>query len=64
MLGREFVAFRIKTGEMSILGAFFPHFGAHLGHGGTKNREGKCTNTIAFKYLITTKNEIIMPWIQ
>ena len=32
--GQELVAFRSETGELSIMDAFCPHLGAHLGYGG------------------------------
>ena len=32
--GRELVAFRGESGEVSVLDAFCPHLGAHLGYGG------------------------------
>lgn len=32
--GRDLVMFRTKDGEVSVLDAFCPHLGAHLGHGG------------------------------
>lgn len=34
-LGRELVAFRDASGAVAVLDAVCPHFGAHLGHGGT-----------------------------
>jgi nitrite reductase/ring-hydroxylating ferredoxin subunit len=34
-LGRELVAFRDARGAVAVLDAVCPHFGAHLGHGGT-----------------------------
>eukprot|EP00924_Labyrinthula_sp_SR-Ha-C_P016907 augustus_masked-scaffold_6-processed-gene-18.53-mRNA-1 protein AED:1.00 eAED:1.00 QI:0/-1/0/0/-1/1/1/0/477 len=39
-LGREFVAFRNKKGEVGVLNAFCPHLGTHLGHGGVINKKG------------------------
>ncbi len=32
--GRELVIWRSEAGELSVLDAFCPHLGAHLGHGG------------------------------
>ncbi len=32
--GRDLVMFRTESGEISVLDAFCPHLGAHLGHGG------------------------------
>ena len=32
--GRDLVMFRTEEGELSVLDAFCPHLGAHLGHGG------------------------------
>ena len=32
--GRELVLFRTEDGEASVLNAYCPHLGAHLGHGG------------------------------
>ncbi|NLY94706.1 MAG: aromatic ring-hydroxylating dioxygenase subunit alpha [Myxococcales bacterium] len=32
--GKDLVAFRTESGEVSVLDAFCPHLGAHLGHGG------------------------------
>ena len=32
--GRELVLFRTETGKASLLDAYCPHLGAHLGHGG------------------------------
>ena len=32
--GKEMVLFRAETGEVSVLDAFCPHLGAHLGYGG------------------------------
>lgn len=34
-MGRELVAFRDASGAVAVLDAVCPHFGAHLGHGGT-----------------------------
>lgn len=34
LLGRELVAFRGEDGAASVLDAYCPHLGAHLGHGG------------------------------
>ncbi|MFT3776187.1 MAG: Rieske 2Fe-2S domain-containing protein [Minicystis sp.] len=34
-MGRELVAFRDAGGAVAVLDAVCPHFGAHLGHGGT-----------------------------
>ena len=31
---KEVVAFRTESGEVSVLDAFCPHLGAHLGEGG------------------------------
>ena len=39
-LGRELVAFRDAGGAVAVIDAVCPHFGAHLGHGGTV--EGGC----------------------
>ncbi|MEM7135375.1 MAG: Rieske 2Fe-2S domain-containing protein [Myxococcota bacterium] len=33
--GTDLVMFRTESGELSVLDAFCPHLGAHLGHGGT-----------------------------
>ncbi|HEY8090143.1 MAG TPA: Rieske 2Fe-2S domain-containing protein [Polyangiaceae bacterium] len=35
VLGREAVAFRDAGGAVALIDALCPHFGAHLGHGGT-----------------------------
>lgn len=35
LAGRELVAFRDASGAVAVLDAVCPHFGAHLGHGGT-----------------------------
>jgi len=35
LMGRELVAFRDASGAVAVLDAVCPHFGAHLGHGGT-----------------------------
>jgi len=32
--GKDLVLFRTESGELSLLDAFCPHLGAHLGHGG------------------------------
>ena len=32
--GKDLVLFRTESGEPTILDAFCPHMGAHLGHGG------------------------------
>lgn len=32
--GKELVLFRTEDGDVALLGAFCPHMGAHLGHGG------------------------------
>src|SRR5690606_7425682 len=32
--GKDLVLFRTESGEISVLDAFSPHLGAHLGHGG------------------------------
>lgn len=34
-MGKELVAFRDERGKVAVLDAVCPHFGAHLGHGGT-----------------------------
>jgi len=34
LFDRELVLFRTASGEAALLGAFCPHLGAHLGHGG------------------------------
>jgi nitrite reductase/ring-hydroxylating ferredoxin subunit len=34
-MGRDLVAFRDTSGQVAVLDAVCPHFGAHLGHGGT-----------------------------
>lgn len=34
-MGRDLVAFRDASGKVAVLDAVCPHFGAHLGHGGT-----------------------------
>lgn len=34
-MGRELVAFRDASGAVAVLDAVCPHFGAHLGHGGS-----------------------------
>jgi nitrite reductase/ring-hydroxylating ferredoxin subunit len=39
-MGRDLVAFRDAGGKVAVLDAVCPHFGAHLGHGGTI--EGGC----------------------
>lgn len=36
---RDYVAYRTDTGRLVIADAFCPHFGAHLGHGGTVSGE-------------------------
>jgi phenylpropionate dioxygenase-like ring-hydroxylating dioxygenase large terminal subunit len=41
--GRHLVAWRDEAGEVHVQGAFCPHLGAHLGHGGTvEGCEIKC----------------------
>ncbi|MGB5809171.1 MAG: Rieske 2Fe-2S domain-containing protein [Polyangiales bacterium] len=41
--GQDLVMFRTEDGELSVLDAFCPHLGAHLGHGGTvKGNEIEC----------------------
>ncbi|MEM8606702.1 MAG: Rieske 2Fe-2S domain-containing protein [Myxococcota bacterium] len=41
--GTDLVMFRTESGELSVLDAFCPHLGAHLGHGGTvKGDEIEC----------------------
>lgn len=41
--GTDLVMFRTEDGELSVLDAFCPHLGAHLGHGGTvKGNEIEC----------------------
>ena len=37
--GKDLVAFRSATGKLSVLDAFCPHLGAHLGHGGKVDGE-------------------------
>lgn len=37
-MGHDLVAFRDASGAVSVLDAVCPHFGAHLGHGGTVER--------------------------
>lgn len=37
--GRELVLFRTEAGQLSLVGAYCPHMGAHLGHGGTVKGE-------------------------
>lgn len=51
-VGREVVLFRTHTGEPSVVDAYCPHLGAHLGQGGTVEGEtircpfhGFCFNT-------------------
>lgn len=58
-MGKEIVLFRTKEGSATVLDAYCPHLGAHLGHGGTVegncircpfhhfefNGEGRCTKT-------------------
>ncbi len=41
--GRDLVLFRTASGEITLLDAFCPHLGAHLGHGGkVKGEEIEC----------------------
>jgi len=41
--GKELVMFRTEGGELSVLDAYCPHLGAHLGHGGkVKGSEIEC----------------------
>ena len=41
--GKDLVAWRSEEGELSVLDAFCPHLGAHLGHGGkVKGGEIEC----------------------
>jgi phenylpropionate dioxygenase-like ring-hydroxylating dioxygenase large terminal subunit len=37
--GQDQVLFRTTNGEVSMLDAYCPHLGAHLGHGGIVNGE-------------------------
>ncbi|MCC6648421.1 MAG: Rieske 2Fe-2S domain-containing protein [Polyangiaceae bacterium] len=37
--GKDLVAFRAASGQLSVLDAFCPHLGAHLGHGGKVDGE-------------------------
>jgi 3-ketosteroid 9alpha-monooxygenase subunit A len=37
--GKDLVAFRTESGAVSVLDAFCPHLGAHLGHGGKVDGE-------------------------
>lgn len=37
--GRELVLFRTASGKASVLNAYCPHLGAHLGHGGVVKGE-------------------------
>jgi len=59
LFGQEVVLFRTESGEAVLMGAYCPHLGAHLGHGGTVegetlrcpfhgfefDRTGECTKT-------------------
>ena len=38
--GRQLVAFRGESGEATVLDAYCPHLGAHLGHGGKVEGDG------------------------
>jgi nitrite reductase/ring-hydroxylating ferredoxin subunit len=38
-MGQEIVVFRTESGRLHALDAYCPHLGAHLGHGGTVERE-------------------------
>src|SRR5512139_1384917 len=41
--GKDLVLFRTESGEITLLDAFCPHLGAHLGHGGkVKGEEIEC----------------------
>ncbi len=39
LLGQDLVLFRTESGRASVLDAFCPHLGAHLGHGGSVKGE-------------------------
>ena len=72
--GRDLVAFRGEDGKVSVLDAFCPHLGAHLGHGGKVkgnciecpfhawvfNGEGKCEEVPYAKKV--PKKAKIRPW--
>ncbi len=38
-MGQEIVAFRTQSGRLSVIDAFCPHLGAHLGYGSTVEQE-------------------------
>ena len=76
--GVELVMFRTEDGEVSVLDAFCPHMGAHLGHGGKVdgdgivcpfhawkfNGEGKCTEVPYAKHLPRKANITAWPVIE
>ncbi len=53
--GKDLVAFRDESGKLSVLDAFCPHLGAHLGHGGKVVGEGIVCPFHAWKFDATGK---------
>ena len=76
--GVEMVMFRTEDGEVSVLDAFCPHMGAHLGHGGKVENggivcpfhawkfdgAGKCTEVPYAKHLPRKANITAWPVIE
>ena len=48
--GVDLVMFRTEDGEVSVLDAFCPHMGAHLGHGGKVEGDGVVCPFHAWKF--------------
>ena len=48
--GVELVMFRTEDGQVSVLDAFCPHMGAHLGHGGKVEGDGIVCPFHAWKF--------------
>lgn len=48
--GQELVLFRTETGDATVLDAYCPHLGAHLGHGGRVDGEGIVCPFHAWKF--------------
>jgi 3-ketosteroid 9alpha-monooxygenase subunit A len=48
--GKDLVAFRTEAGALSVLDAFCPHMGAHLGHGGKVEGDGIVCPFHAWKF--------------
>jgi len=70
--GKELVAFRAENGQVSVLDAYCPHLGAHLGHGGfvkgdalvcpfhqwAFNNQGECVDVPYAKNPVSKKAKI------